>query len=291
MQTNIGIVVISYHNPEMTKRFVRKELSKLESEYTLVVVNVASNYSDSKKLADECSLTFVDKEDNMDLHLHEGYLIWDKENLGYAKGNNRGTQFLKRIGNFSHFLFSNDDIEIKNSNIIEVLVRSMEKESDIGIIGPRVVTLEGIDQSPHDRYISIYRQIGWRLFSFLRERKNKQLSEKHSLIPSHKTYWVSGAFMLVDATSFFAVRGFDERTFLYYEEAILTERFRRIRKFSYYESSVGVIHFDGSSSKRITKNKKLIELESQFIYYRHYRKYNWFILMIYKVLLKIGREY
>ena len=57
---NIGIVVVSYHNEAMTKKYVTEELPKLASTYTLVVINNASTRVESEKLAKECNLTFVD---------------------------------------------------------------------------------------------------------------------------------------------------------------------------------------------------------------------------------------
>lgn len=58
---SIGIVVVSYHNEAMTKKYVTEELPKLSSPYTLVVVSNASTKEESEKLAKECKLTFVDE--------------------------------------------------------------------------------------------------------------------------------------------------------------------------------------------------------------------------------------
>ena len=56
---NIGVVVVSYHNEAMTKKYITEELPKLASTYTVVVVNNASTREESKKMARECGLTFV----------------------------------------------------------------------------------------------------------------------------------------------------------------------------------------------------------------------------------------
>ena len=59
---NVGVVVVSYHNENMTKKYITEELPKLETNYTLVVVNNASTREESCKLANVCGLTFVDNE-------------------------------------------------------------------------------------------------------------------------------------------------------------------------------------------------------------------------------------
>lgn len=183
MKYNIGVVVVSYHNSEMTKKYVLKELAKLSVPYTLVVVNNDSTERESRKLAEDCHLTFVADDLKDDIPSSNSFLIWSKDNLGYAKGNNKGVKFLNRIGNFSHFLFSNDDIEIIYPDILQILVSKMNSNDKIGAIGPRVIGLDGYDQSPHDLYISPYRLIGWKLLPFLR-RKNKKMIILNLLSPT-----------------------------------------------------------------------------------------------------------
>lgn len=40
---HIGIIVVSYHNPDMTARFVNNELIKLTTPFSLVIVNNDAN--------------------------------------------------------------------------------------------------------------------------------------------------------------------------------------------------------------------------------------------------------
>lgn len=280
---DIGIVVVSYHNEAMTKKYVMEELPKLSTPYTLVVVNNASTRDESYKLAKECGLAFVDDEMGGQVQHGNGYLLWTSENIGYAKGNNLGVRFLNNIGKYDYFLFSNDDIEISYGNILEILVSKMQEEYRIGAVGPRVVGLDGHDQSPHDVYVSPYRLIGWKLLSFLRKRtKNMECNPKNKPL-SRFTYWVQGSFMLVDAHVFNEIGMFDEHTFLYFEEPILAEKLARVGKAMYFDSDVEVVHYEGGSTTRNRKRER-IEMESKIYYMRKYKHVNKVVLFLMKHL-------
>ena len=280
---DIGIVVVSYHNEAMTKKYVMEELPKLSTPYTLVVVNNASTRDESYKLAKECGLAFVDDEMGGQVQPGNGYLLWTSENIGYAKGNNLGVRFLNNIGKYDYFLFSNDDIEISHGNILEILVSKMQEEYRIGAVGPRVVGLDGRDQSPHDVYVSPYRLIGWKLLSFLRKR-TKNIECKQKIKPlSRFTYWVQGSFMLVDAHVFNEIGMFDEHTFLYFEEPILAEKLARVGKAMYFDSDVEVVHYEGGSTTRNRKREQ-IEMESKIYYMRKYKHVNKVVLFLMKHL-------
>ena len=281
---NIGIVVVSYHNEAMTKKYVTEELPKLANNYTLVVINNASTRVESEKLAKECNLTFVDDYSGGEVPHDKGYLLWNSDNLGYARGNNLGVRFLNRIGEYAYFLFSNDDIEIRRPQILEELIFMMKQDKRIGAIGPRVVGVDGHDQSPHDIYISPYRMIGWKLFPFLRRKHKNNVTESPAKPSSGFTYWVQGSFMLVDACVFNEIGMFDEHTFLYYEEPILAEKLAKVGKTMYFDSDVEIVHYEGGSTKRNLKREK-IEMDSRVYYLREYKHINKIVLFLLKHLL------
>ena len=286
MSVNIGIVVVSYHNEAMTQKYITQELARLSTSYTVVVVNNDSTEEVSRRLANMCGLEFiVDEQSIYEYTKSNGYLIWSSENLGYAKGNNKGVKFLNKIGKFSHYLFSNDDIEIKQQNILEVLAQKMSQDFRIGAIGPRVVGLDGNDLSPHDKYVSPYRMIGWKLFPFLRKNK-KEVVGTYIKPSSRFTYWVQGSFMMVDTCVFLKIGMFDENTFLYYEEPILAEKLAKIGKHMYFDSDVEIVHYEGGSTKR-NKNSLKIEMDSCAYYMKCYKKNPWIILQLLKFFYKM----
>jgi len=41
MENKIGVIIVSYRNPKGTRNYIKEQLSKLSTSYTVVVVNVA----------------------------------------------------------------------------------------------------------------------------------------------------------------------------------------------------------------------------------------------------------
>lgn len=283
-QVKVGIVVVSYHNPDMTARFINEELVKIHVPYTLVVVNNDSTPEDCRQLAERVGLCLADLE--QPVSVADRYILCSRENLGYAKGNNLGVEFLRKVGSFTHYLFSNDDIELKSQDVLERLISSMELHPDVACVGPRVVGKDGRDQSPHHSYVSPLRQIGWKLFSFMRKRKKGGAVSLDRPAEGY-AYWVSGAFMLCKADAFSKVDGFDPATFLYFEEVILAERLKKIQGKVYFEPAATILHYEGNSTADTpSEAKRKIEMDSRMHYYRHYKNEPSLSLWLYGLICK-----
>ena len=80
--------------------------------------------------------------------------------------------------------------------------------------------------------------------------------------------------MLIKKDDFLGCGKFDERTFLYREEAILSERLRAIGKRMYYDDSVTIRHFVGNTTSKKAPNLLLLECElfGQRLYFGEYAK-------------------
>ena len=290
MQNHIvGIVVVAYRNPAMTEKFVLYELSKIKIHYRLIVINVASNEKDSLLLAERCKLSFVGRGE--DTSCGQKILIWTPDNLGYARGNNLGVSYLLKFGpKCDFYLFTNDDIEIRSYNIIESLITISLSDSQIAGIGPRVVCLDGHEGSPQRKYYSPWQimrehfttRMHLNLYQTKKERNRKPVP------PEGPVYWVSGAFMLVKAYWFEKVGGFDEDTFLYYEEPILAERFKAYNAYFYYYPNVSVIHYEGGSSKA-GPHKKIVIDQSRLIYYDKYMHENYLTMTVFRLYCILKR--
>lgn len=290
MKIKLGIIIVAYRNPKGTADFVNKEISKIQIPYKCIIINNASTTQETMQLAKACQAEYTDRNEeklSIDQNL---FIIGTNQNLGYAKGNNLGVEFLNRNYDVDYFLFSNDDIEIQSPNCLEKLIETIEESNLIGGVGPRIIGLDGKDQSPHHKVISIWRQIGWNLFPFLR-RKKKDIGTH---VPqSGYCYWISGAFMLIKAEVFNKARGFDPQTFLYAEEKILAERFKRIGYKFYYQNDVSVLHYEGGSTQKDSKiysQKNTFLLDSDCYYYQNYLKKNKVTIQLYRLANKINRS-
>lgn len=279
----IGIVIVSYKNLDATVAFINEQLPKIGVSWKAVVVDNSPELSVGKAIAERCggvwlrypNLSIIDEQSQI-------YVVSTMNNLGFAQGNNLGADILSRNFTIDYFLFSNDDIIINDSQVIEKMLLQFQELKDVAIMGPRIVGIDNRDQSPHYRTITPLRQIGWKLFRMFR-RKRAIVSMTINSAHSGYCYWVSGCFFLVRQTDFIAAGGFDPRTFLYSEEVILSERMKRIGKKVYFLAETGVTHLGGCSTKNL-KNEEILNClkQSNCIYYRDYLRYNSIVIWLYK---------
>ena len=92
--------------------------------------------------------------------------------------------------------------------------------------------------------------------------------------------------MLCDAYKFEKAGKFDEKTFLYAEELILSERMKKKGYKTYYESGATIIHEGGFTTKKnyIPLRKLKQRLESELYYYKEYKKVKPIYIKMTKVL-------
>ena len=83
---------------------------------------------------------------------------------------------------------------------------------------------------------------------------------------------VGGCFHLVRVDAFSRCGGFDPRTFLYWEEEILSARLRKLGLCVYFEASVAIRHFVGNTTSTSAPNLLLLQCElfGQRLYFKEY---------------------
>lgn len=278
----IGIVIVSYKNSDGTVNFINDQLSKISLPWKAVVVENSAEIHVGKEIANRCcGIHLMPNSTDALLTSHRVFVISSLSNLGFARGNNLGAEFLLSHFKCDYLLFTNDDIIIENKNVLEIMIKSFQKDERIAVVGPQILGVDGVSQSPHYKIITPQRQIGWKLFRFLRRKKRH--TETIATNESGYCYWVSGCFFLVKAVDFQNVKGFDSKTFLYSEEVILAERLKRIYKNEFFCADTYVIHLGGCSTQNV-QNKQLhgFQKSSNCIYYKYYLNSNPLLVWLYK---------
>ena len=286
----LGIIVVVYKSNQMTIEYVHRELPQVDVPWVCCIVNNAATLEESDLLAESCGAEVVDLHTPPKSNENGSvYVLPSEENLGFAKGNNLGVNYLLKYFDVDYLLFSNNDIEIKSSCCLSSLIATLNRDEKIGAVGPRIIGLDGVEQPPHDGYVSPYRQIGWRLFPFLRRKAKMTSNTVIKKRESGFTYWVQGSFFVMRARDFLQVGMFDPNTFLYSEEPILAERLKQAGKQMYYENSVTVLHYEGGTIVKHRGNswsQKMV-IESNCYYYGRYLGYNSFTVWLYKAVFSL----
>ncbi len=270
----LGVVVVVYRSPADTAAFVRQQLPRLGVPFRAAVVDLASPAEATRSTAEACGAEVYAGRPGGGSVLFVNHA----ENLGYARGNNLGAELLLRhFPSIRWLLFSNNDIEIPEPGTAARLIEQLERRPDVGCIGPRVLGLDGADQSPLHDPIPLATVVCRELLSppmcrlFARWRRPAPPRD-----PAQETccYTVMGCFLMVRAADFAAAGMFDPATFLYREEEILSERLLRVGKRTFYYPGVTVRHHGGRTVNRHLEDRRInrLHFESTCYYYRAYRR-------------------
>ena len=250
----LGIIIVTYKSYDRIRDYVKEDLLGFVSsgKGKVVVVDVGSEYSSAERIA---GLLDVKVSSFDDEPVGDVIVLHVEENLGYARANNYGVRYLlKHFPDTDVFLFSNEDVRFKSPNVLETLLAKLKSQPDAGAIGPDVRDMKGNPQGPAFNYQTIWFMIvnnicepflgrGFIKISFASGKTQEELERK-----SGPACVLSGCFLMVDAKAFLEAGMFDERTFLYWEEEILSRRMEAIGKCFYYEDSVQIEHLVGGST-------------------------------------------
>ncbi len=198
------------------------------------------------------------------------FRILESENYGYATANNLGAK--KAKGKYLFFL--NADTEVRNDFLDEIDREFSEKE--FGAIGLKLINPDGSFQP------SCYLEN-----KFLNEFKNKKLEmifkgddeEEKSRIEKEflntdKVDWVSGAAMIIRRKVFESIGGFDERYFLFYEDADICKRLSEKGYEIYYYPKAEVMHLKGENvNKNFYDVTYYFSKKSQILYYKTHNNF------------------
>ena len=269
----LGVVIVDYKSANSTINFVNTELSKITTPKRIVIVNNSCTEVSNALLANGCCGNIVNGQAEIDLNCSV-FIIGTEDNLGYAKGNNVGARFLYRYFGVDYILFTNNDLRLIQKDVVEKLIGIAVQYDDAGGVGPRVIDPQGNDQSPM-KYCNIWKRIiaPYSLYPFLYPfLRVGFLSDTIQNAAFGIYYRLMGCFFIVKTSVFMAVDGFDEGTFLYAEEMIISERMIKLGKKMYYNPNVVIAHEHGQV---ILKNMseiqaKRIRVRSELYYFKKY---------------------
>jgi GT2 family glycosyltransferase len=168
----------------------------------------------------------------------KAHFIKNSANIGFAKGNNVGIRFaLEKFAD--HIFVLNNDAIIENDTL-SLLAKEAAKNPAAGILSPIITTADGE---------AVWFAGG--LVDWL-SMKNTHITKPLAAI-SYKTDYVSGCAMLIKKDVFKKIGLFDERYFLYYEDADFSLRASKAGFDLLIVPSVSVRHLEQSNANNKSK--------------------------------------
>jgi GT2 family glycosyltransferase len=182
---------------------------------------------------------------------HRATLVRNHTNRGFAAGVNAGLQ--QAEGEFVALL--NPDCAL-HDGALERLQAELQAHPEAALVGPQILNADGSLQGSARGDPSLVTGLFGRTTLLTRLFPNARWSRQNIRIDeatiargeSFAVDWVSGACMMARRAALDAVGGFDERYFLYWEDADLCRRLRNRGHTVRYVPAAKVMHIGGRSS-------------------------------------------
>lgn len=200
--------------------------------------------------------------------------VHNPSNPGFGAANNLVIK--KTLNDAKYHLILNPDIYFEPGTL-ESLYSYMEQNPEIGHVMPKILYPDGSIQylcktnpKPFDlfarRFMPGFLQTLFKDRMDKYEYRDRDYDQEMQNIP-----YLSGCFMFVKTEMFKKVGYFDERIFMYIEDADLTRRILQVAETAYYPKATVYHHFAKGSHKNLLLTWYAIH--GAFIYFN---KWGWF---------------
>lgn len=233
---SLDVIIVNYNSTPQLLQCVRSLLSA--SEGTSLSIQVQDNASQKG------DVSVVVKD------FPEVLLTRNSRNLGFAKAVNRAM----KNGNAPYVLILNPDTLVL-PGLFSATLGYMENHPEVGVLGPRILDSDGVVQGSARSFPNLLTALFGRK-SILSKimphnpitRENILTAQSDGMNPM-EVDWVSGACMLVRRDAIDNVGLFDERFFMYWEDADWCRRMWRKGWKVIYFPEASMIHHVGVSSE------------------------------------------
>jgi len=281
----LSIIIVNYNTKELTKQTidsVKKTVNNIE--YEIVLVDNASVDGSIEFFKD------IYESDN------RVQLIFNNENLGFAKANN--IAIMKSKGR--NILLLNSDTIVKEA-CIEKCVAYLNQHNDVGALGPKILLNNGeLDHACKRGFPTPAASLYYMLKLEKLYPKSKNFGQyRMTYLDDNEIGEVdalTGAFMMIKREVIDKVGVLDDDFFMYAEDIDWCYRIKDAGWKIMYYPQAEMIHLKGQSSKKKRKYKTIYQFHKTMLqfYNKHYiKKHNFsvtgivYIGVIIKLILSL----
>lgn len=194
-------------------------------------------------------------------------LLRNPANVGFGRAVNQGLA----IAQAPLVLIINPDCRL-SPGAIEPMRTALDAHPSCAIVGPRILDPDGGEQGSARGDPDMLTGVFGRRSALRRLLPGLGVSRRNVVHVDHPgaavaVDWVSGACMLARAAALKSVGGFDERYFLYWEDADLCRRLRAAGHETRYVQDAVAIHTVGQSSRTARAASIRAFHQSAYLYY------------------------
>lgn len=269
----IAIIILNYNSSADCRKCIGYLKAQQGIEQEIIVVDNCSREDDRKAVEQLC------KEQGCTF-------IANNENRGYNAGNNVGLRYAAEKG-YEFALIANPDMEFPQTEYLAKILAKMQKDDNIVVCGSDIIGPDGIHQSPMGKDGNWRGSFGW-IRELLFGRKNR---DKYDFIDnykeSHYCHKVSGCCFMIRTSFLKEIKFFDEKVFLYCEEAILSRQVEVAGKRMYYLATAQAIHRHVKSEKGDPVKRFKTWGKSRCYFIDKYSGYPWYGKLLANLSMKM----
>jgi GT2 family glycosyltransferase len=288
----IAFVILNYNTWEMTIRCVDSIFETSKQQYKIYIVDNGSPNDSYQRLTEK-------------YHNNEKVVLIHSENLGYAKGNNTGIKAAIKDGYDIITITNNDVIFLEHS--IENMSKFLRENHDASVAAPYIISPEGeLQNLPTLKPVttSDYFLYNTKLNNLVSLKGMKRFEAEYYLsansikndpIPIYK---FSGCCFTAKRDMLEKIGLFDENTFLYYEEEIMSHKMQKAGFKAYFLPDAKIIHHHGLTTGKDNLFVDTEMVKSELYFLSRYHQMNFFeLLSIYidraitPIMKKIKKRY
>ena len=252
MSSRVSVVIVTFNAAGVVGPALRSVIEQVEpGGWDAVVVDNAS----TDGTADAARVVHPDVR-----------VLVNAVNVGFARGVNQGVA--ATLG--SHVLILNPDCRLAPGALAR-LREELDRNPSTAIVAPRILNVDGSVQGnargDPDMMTGIFGRTSAlrRLFPGLAVARRNVVDDGGT--DTVTVDWVSGACMLARREALEKVGGFDERYFLYWEDADLCRRLRTAGYVIRHARRAEAVHDSGHSSRHVRGLADRAFHESAYLYY------------------------
>jgi GT2 family glycosyltransferase len=265
----LSIIVNHYRTPEILKiclRSIKENLRNADFDWEIILTDGATIEKTTEMMENEFS---------------DVIFIPNEKNIGFGKSVNAAIKKAKG----DYLFIVNADIIIDKENAIKKLLDFIEKNKNIGMVGPKLLNVNNTIQQSCFRFYTPLTVICRRTFlgnffwgkKILNNFLMRDVFKNKKIIEPIPVDWLMGSALMVRKSDLEKVGALDERFFMYFEDVDWSRRFwENNLKVVYFPQSV-MYHYHFQSSKKnslfnslLTKYAR-IHIKSALKYFLKYK--------------------
>ena len=234
MNSKVSVIIVSYNVKEYLDHAIDSLIRTSEDNLEIIVVD--NNSFDGS----------VEHIKNL---YPDVYVIANEDNVGFGKAVNQAAK--AALGDY--YLILNPDTVVQE-NTISTFVNYLEKNNNVGMVGPKILNSDGTLQAACKRSFPTLRVAIPKLLGFDKLFPKSEWAGKYNLTyldPDHTCTVdaISGSCMFIRKELFYELGGFDEQFFMFGEDLDICYRIWQAGYEIHYLHETQIFHYQGESVK------------------------------------------